>query len=226
MIGQGLDPLKIKVKFILEPASDGCISDIGWVRCLAQTIVAMDRGHKHTNGVFEVAIWLSHARASPVSELAPEDAAVTQLDVSIAASGAANSSNDRLPSNIASNAVTTNDSEAVFADKFDAGLCEVLSDILDSYQDRLSTSFSGLGVIPLDSASLPRRQLETQLHSQMKDVMNSHPGLQQFTSYERFVPLLDKVLDEKVPAMMGHMLASAASASADDAVSLGALPSS
>ena len=89
-----------------------------------------------------------------------------------------------------------------------------------------ATSFFGLGAIPLDSASVPRRQLETQLHSQRKDVMSSHPGLQQFTFPERFVPLLDKVLDEKVPALMGHMLASAASGSSDDAVTPGALPSS
>ena len=68
VVGQALDPNKLKVKIVLDPPSAGAISPstcfgvtsvINWIRSLALTAVTMDRGHKHSNGMSEVAIWFS-----------------------------------------------------------------------------------------------------------------------------------------------------------------------
>ncbi len=67
-VGSAADPGKFKAKLVLAKATDGAIdavasyalqSVLGWLRMLATNLVAVDRGHKHSNGCSEVAIWFS-----------------------------------------------------------------------------------------------------------------------------------------------------------------------
>ena len=80
-VGQALDPDKLKVKIVLDTPSAGAISPstcygvmslISWIRTLAQTAVTMDRDHKHSNGMSEVAIWFSFREALDQNPTATE----------------------------------------------------------------------------------------------------------------------------------------------------------
>ena len=83
VVGQALDCNKLKIKVVLEPPSSGAISPctcfgvksvLTWVRELLKDCVAMDRGHKHSSGRSEIAIWLelrSHHVPNDTQELLP-----------------------------------------------------------------------------------------------------------------------------------------------------------
>ena len=69
---------RAKIKVIMDAASSGPISPIvatsvqcalASVRQLAQNFPSTDRGHKHSNGVSEISIWISHTeRIRPAQE--------------------------------------------------------------------------------------------------------------------------------------------------------------
>ena len=67
VVGPAQDPLKLKVKIVLQPPSLGALSIparigveavLAHVRQMATQHVAVDRGHKHSSGLSEVAIWI------------------------------------------------------------------------------------------------------------------------------------------------------------------------
>lgn len=67
VMSQGADIDKVKVKIVLHAPDSGTTSvfvrehlmnQLSYVRYLASNNVATDRGHKHSNGVSEVAIWV------------------------------------------------------------------------------------------------------------------------------------------------------------------------
>ena len=93
---------RAKIEVILDSASSGQISPIvaTSVQCalasvtqLAQNFPATDRGHKHSNGVSEISIWISHAeRCQPARQCfqsgpAAADAAITRTHENEAVTG-------------------------------------------------------------------------------------------------------------------------------------------
>ena len=71
--GQAQDPTKMKLRIVLHDPADGMISEfvrgslllqLDLIRKLVADNSAMDRGHKHSNGISEISIWIkcvSHA---------------------------------------------------------------------------------------------------------------------------------------------------------------------
>ena len=66
-IGPAADPGKLKVRVVLHAPIEGALAEtarvaieavLGQVRQLAAVCVATDRGHRHSSGLSEVAIWL------------------------------------------------------------------------------------------------------------------------------------------------------------------------
>ena len=71
LVGPAQDPRKLKVRIVLQRPAFGALSPsarmgvdavLAHVRLLATQYVAVDRGHKHSSGLSEVAIWIHTPR--------------------------------------------------------------------------------------------------------------------------------------------------------------------
>jgi len=77
-LGQARDTGKLKVKVILQPANAGAIDAavshglttlLSFVRIMLVEHVAMDRGHKHSNGTTEICFWINISHGDGARQL-------------------------------------------------------------------------------------------------------------------------------------------------------------
>ena len=90
-IGSALDPTKLKVKVTACPRAPGSTTPapavvdsvsavLSAIGVLSNTMVATDRGHRHSDGTSVVAIWLSPAPSGlPSGDVPGDDAALPLL---------------------------------------------------------------------------------------------------------------------------------------------------
>ena len=245
---------KVKFRFILH-SPETPTYDVFVKQCLLMQIqairqlvvggVAVDRGHKFSDGHSEVAIWISQSPLSTsYSNSVPRNTATSSLDPSLVPAPApatrdtdshatpdagsnflpittASYTSDTSPTDAQANAssdTVASDDSAPLEDavaKFDSQLSETLVDLLDSQQDSVASLFARLGVdisnrevLPIFFQTGPRQQVELALRKLMVAFVVSHPGLQTVAGYERFLPLLDEVLETHIPIMTDHLLSS------------------
>ena len=79
VVGKAANPGILKVRIILHApedsslspfVSDVMLSQLKWIRQLCSAHLAADKGHKHTNGISEVGIWI-RCRAEAASPASP-----------------------------------------------------------------------------------------------------------------------------------------------------------
>ena len=89
------------------------------------------------------------------------------------------------------------------------------ADILGTHQGSFATYFARLGLdvsIPqvraYFSEPMPRQQFVNAMRTLMRDVISSDRRFEKFLQSEKFMPLLNEVLDGKIPEMTAVMIAS------------------
>ena len=86
---------------------------------------------------------------------------------------------------------------------------------MGTHREQFETYFARLGVdvsIPQVRAHfyepMPRQQFDNAVRTLTRDVLSSDRSFEKLLQYEKFMPLLIEVLDEKIPEMIAVMIGS------------------